>query len=238
MFPNRDPLNRHVEWSDPVMKFVGVSTEPRRIVGVVADLDDENVVPGPAVTVYHPLGQAFGGGRLFVHTSTDPYALVTPITRIIRDLSADQPVEKAATLDDVRAEVLAPNRLNALVFGGFAGVALMIAIVGVAGVLAFSVSARTREFGVRLAIGSEPMDLLRRVVKEGAVIAAIGILAGVFGGLVLTRILGIYIAEVSLPGALPTLAAAFVLVAAALLASLIPAARASRVDVINALRPE
>ena len=82
-----------------------------------------------------------------------------PITRIIRDLSADQPVERATTLEDVRAEVLAPDRLNALVFGGFAGVALLIAVVGVAGVLAFSVSARTREFGIRLAVGSAPRNI-------------------------------------------------------------------------------
>jgi len=238
MFPKQDAVNRHLAWTDPVMKFIDVSPEPRRIVGVVADIDDENVVPGPAVTVYNPLDQAIGGGRLFVHASTDPYALVPPITRIIRDLSADQPVENAATLDDVRAEVLAPNRLNALVFGGFAGVALMIAIVGVAGVLAFSVSARTREFGIRLAIGSEPKDLLGRVIKEGAMIAGVGIVAGVVGGLALTRAVGTYINEVSLPGIVPTLGAALVLVAAALLASLVPAARASRVDVINALRPE
>ena len=238
MFPNQDAVNRHVMWSDPVMKFIDVSPEPRRIVGVVADVDDENVVPGPAVTIYHPLGQALGGGRLFVHARTDPYALVPPITRIIRDLSADQPVEKAATLDDVRAEVLAPNRLNALVFGGFAGVALLIAIVGVAGVLAFSVSARTREFGIRLAIGSAPKDLLQGVVKEGATIAAVGVVAGLLGGLALTRAVAAYINEVSLPGLLPTLGAAFVLVVAALVASLIPAARASRVDVIDALRPE
>jgi putative ABC transport system permease protein len=238
MFPNQDAVNRQLTWTDPVMKFIDVSPTPRRIVGVVGDIDDENVVPGPAVTVYHPAEQEFGGGRLFVHARTDPYALVNPITRIIRDLSADQPVEKAATLDDVRAEVLAPNRLNALVFGGFAGVALLIAIVGVAGVLAFSVSARTREFGIRLAIGSEPKDLLGRVVKEGAVIAGMGIVAGVVGGLVLTRALGVYIAEVTLPGVLPTLGAAIVLAIAALFASLVPAARASRVDVINALRPE
>jgi len=238
MFPGRDPLNRHISWTDPVMKFIDMSTEPRRIVGVVADLDDENVVPGPAVTVYHPLGQAFGGGRLFVHTKTDPYTLVTPITRIVRDLSADQPVEKAATLDDVRAEVLAPDRLNALVFGGFAGVALMIAVVGVAGVLAFSVSARTREFGIRLAIGSEPKALLGRVLKEGATIAGIGIVAGGVGGFLLARAIAAYINDVSLPGVVPTLGAALVLVAAALLASLVPAARASRVDVIDALRPE
>jgi hypothetical protein len=238
MFPNQDAVNRHVMWSDPVMKFINVSPEPRRIVGVVADVDDENVVPGPAVTIYHPLGQALGGGRLFVHARTDPYALVPPITRIIRELSADQPVEKAATLDDVRAEVLAPNRLNALVFGGFAGVALLIAIVGVAGVLAFSVSARTREFGIRLAIGSAPKDLLHGVVKEGATIAAVGVVAGVVGGLALTRGVASYISEVSLPGFVPTIGAALVLVIAALVASLVPAARASRVDVIDALRPE
>jgi predicted permease len=238
MFPNQDAVNRHVMWSDPVMKFINVSPEPRRIVGVVADVDDENVVPGPAVTIYHPLGQALGGGRLFVHARTDPYGLVPPITRIIRELSADQPVEKAATLDDVRAEVLAPNRLNALVFGGFAGVALLIAIVGVAGVLAFSVSARTREFGIRLAIGSAPKDLLHGVVKEGATIAAVGVVAGVVGGLALTRGVASYISEVSLPGFVPTIGAALVLVIAALVASLVPAARASRVDVIDALRPE
>ena len=102
----------------------------------------------------------------------DPYALVPAVTRVIRDMSADQPVERAATLEDVRAEVLSPERLNAFVFSGFAGIALLIAVVGVAGVLAFSVSARTREFGVRLAVGSAPRQLLARVLSEGVVIAA------------------------------------------------------------------
>jgi putative ABC transport system permease protein len=238
MFDNRDALNRQLMWTDPVMKFVGVTTAGRRIVGIVADVDDENVVPGPAMTVYHPFEQEIGGGRLFVHATSDPYALVAPITRLIREMSAEQPVENAATLEDVRAEVLAPNRLNALVFGGFAAVALMIAIVGVAGVLAFSVSARTREFGIRLAIGSAPMSLLTRVLKEGAVIAGVGIVAGAVGGYVLTRLVGAYIQDVQVPGALPILAAAMILVVAAVLASLVPAARASRVDVIDALRPE
>ena len=118
------------------------------------------------------------------------------------------------------------------------GVALMIAVVGVAGVLAFSVSARTREFGIRLAIGSEPKALLGRVLKEGATIAGIGIVAGGVGGFLLARAIAAYINDVSLPGVVPTLGAALVLVAAALLASLMPAARASRVDVIDALRPE
>jgi putative ABC transport system permease protein len=238
LFPNQDAVNRKFMWTDPVMKFIDVSTAPRRIIGVVADVDDENVIPGPAVVVYHPFDQEMGGGRLFVHARTDPYALVPPITKIIRDMSAEQPVEQAATLEDVRAEVLAPNRLNALVFSGFAGVALTIAVVGVAGVLAFSVSARTREFGVRLAIGSTPRHLLTRILGEGAVIASLGIVAGVAGGLALARVVGIFVQEVSLPGLLPLLAAATLLVAAALLASLMPAARASRVDVMQALRSE
>jgi len=238
MFPNQDAVNRNFLWTDPVTKFIGVSTGPRRIIGVAADLDDENVVPGPVVTVYHPMEQEMFQGRLFVHAKTDPYALVTPITKIIRSLSAEQPVENAATLDDVRAEVLAPNRLNALVFGGFAGVALLIAVVGVAGVLAFSVSARTREFGVRLAIGSTPTSLLTSILIQGAIIAGAGVIAGIVGGLALAQLIGAYLTEVTMPGALPLLGAAVVLVSAAILASLMPAARASRVDVMQALRSE
>jgi len=237
-FPNQEAVNRHLSWSDPIMKFIDISPAPRRIVGVVADLDDQNIVPGPAMNVYHPFEQEIGGGRLFVHARSDPYLLVTPIRRLIRELSADQPVERAATLDDIRAEVLAPDRLNALVFGGFALVALLIAVVGVAGVLAFSVSARTREFGVRMAIGSAPRHLLVRVLSEGAVIAVAGILTGAIIGYMLARFAGSYVLSVRIPGAVPIAGAAMVLIAAAVLASLMPAARASRVNVIQALRSE
>jgi predicted permease len=238
MFPNEDAVNRHLTWTDPIMKFIDVSPTPRRIVGIAADVDDQNVVPGPALNVYHPMDQEIGGGRLFVHVRSEPYALVAPIRRIIRDLSAEQPVERPATLEDIRAEVLAPDRLNTLVFGGFAGVALLIAVVGVAGVLAFSVSARTREFGIRLAIGSAPRHLLARVLGEGAVIAVAGIVTGAVAGYLLARFAGSYMQAIQIPGALPVIGAATLLVAAAILASLMPASRASRVDVIQALRSE
>ena len=124
---------------------------------------------------------------MFVHTHGDPYALVTSVTRVVRELSVDQPVEHAATLEDIRAEVLTPDRLNSIVFGGFAAVALAIAIVGVAGVLAFSVSARTREFGIRLAIGSQRRHLLTQVVAEGAVMAGAGVIAGAAIGFILAQ---------------------------------------------------
>ena len=153
-------------------------------------------------------------------------------------MSAEQPVEHAATLEDVRAEVLTPDRLNSLVFGVFAAVALAIALVGVAGVLAFSVSARTREFGIRLALGSQPKLLLKGVIADGAVMAGAGLLAGAACGFVLARLAGHYFPDMKMPGALPVVLSAFVLVAAAVVASWLPAARAARIDVIQALRSE
>jgi predicted permease len=234
MFPNGDAVNRHLMWTDP---YFGKPV-PRRIVGVVADVDDENVVRRPAMAVYQPVRQIGLAGRLFVRAAGDPYAVVPAVTRVVREISADQPVERAATLADVRTEVLSPERLNAFVFSGFAGIALLIAVVGVAGVLAFSVSARTREFGVRLAVGSAPRQLLARVLSEGALIAAIGIAAGAVGGYALARVAAKFFEQVQLPGALTVLGSAAVLIAAAVVASLMPAARASRVDVLQALRSE
>jgi putative ABC transport system permease protein len=238
MFPNQDALNRHVYWTDPVMAFIGIHTKPRRIVGVVADVEDERLTPGPAITLYHPFAQEIGGGRLFVHVRANPYSLVLPVTRVIREMSADQVVERAATLEDVRAEVLTPDRLNTFVFGGFAAVALMIAVIGVAGVLAFSVSGRTREFGIRLAIGSQPSSLIRGVIGEGAVMAGFGIIAGAAAGYALAQLAASQFQEIRMPGAVPVAGAALVLLAAAVIASFLPAVRAARVDVMQALRSE
>jgi putative ABC transport system permease protein len=246
IFPNQDAINRHVYWTDPVLQFSpGTDAEkarlvaPRRIIGVTADIDDGHIVPGPTLTVYSPFGEGvLFGGRLFIHTGANPYALAMPVTRVIRDMSADQPVEHAATLEDIRAEVLTPDRLNSLVFGVFAALALAIAVVGVAGVLTFSVSARTREFGIRLALGSEPQRLLKGVIAEGTVMAAAGVVAGAAFGFVLARLAGRYFLDIKMPGALPVFVSAFVLMAVALIASALPAARAARVDVMQALRSE
>jgi putative ABC transport system permease protein len=240
MFPGQDSINRHVYWTDPVLQFLpGFKSEQLRIIGVTADIDDQNVVPQPTLTIYSTFnhGPMFNG-RLFVHTSTNPYSLVTPATQIIRGISAEQPVEKAATLEDIRAEVLRPDRLSTVVFGIFAAVALTIALVGVAGVLAFSVSARIREFGIRLALGSPPRRLLAGVIAEGAIMATFGLLAGSVGGYWLARIAERYIPDLRMPSVLPVVASAFVLLAAAVIASAMPAARAARVDVMQALHSD
>jgi putative ABC transport system permease protein len=234
LFPNGDVLNRKFRWTDPLFSKL----PPCRIIGVVADVDDEHVVGGPAITIYHTVSQVEFANRLFVLTAGDPYALKEPIIKTIHEVSADQPVEGAATLQDVRAEVLSPERLRAFVLSGFAGVALLIAAVGVAGVLAFSVSARTHEFGVRLAVGLAPRQLLMHVLLEGMLIVSVGIVAGAAGGYAFAGVAARYIESIHFPSLLPLVGAAAVLVGAAVIASLMPAARASRVDVLQALRTE
>jgi len=227
-------VNRTLWWTDGRW-----DRKPRRIIGVVADVDDENVVPGPALTIYGLAGdQTNMPGRLFVHAERDPYALVPAVTRVIRETLADQPVERAATLEDVRAEVLAPERLNAFVISGFAGVALLIAVVGVAGVLAFGVTARMRELGVRMALGATPRRVLAKVLLEGGLIVAIGIVAGAAGLYGFASVARSFVENFHPPGALPVLGAAAVLACVGVLASLMPAAKASHVQVVEALRSE
>jgi putative ABC transport system permease protein len=147
-------------------------------------------------------------------------------------------VERASTLKDIRAEVMTPDRLNAIVFGGFAGVALLISVVGVAGVLAFSVSGRTREFGIRMALGAQRRNILTNVLVEGLVIASIGVAAGVVVAFAFASAIGKYVAGVQLPGALAFIASAVVLLAAAVIASAVPAARAASVNAVETLRSE
>jgi putative ABC transport system permease protein len=204
----------------------------------VPDFDDENIIPSPAKTIYQPVDQEGWNGRLFVRAKGDPYSLVPAIDRTIHEMSSDQPVEKASTLGDVRAEVLTPDKLNAVVFGGFAAVALLISVVGVAGVLAFSVSSRTREFGIRIAMGALPRNILTNVLTEGGVMALMGVGIGVALGFVSIMVIRRFVGEIHYLGPLAFFASAFVLLAAALIASAVPAARAARVNAVEALRTE
>ena len=239
LFPGQVALNRHVMWTDPLIKYADISPAARRIVGVVADIDDASIIPQRNLTIYQPFAQGpLFGACLVVRAKKDPYALVPTITKTIRAAAATQPVEHPSTLEDVRTEVLANNRVNAIVFGGFAALALAISVVGVTGVLAFSVSWRTREFAIRLALGAQPRRILAGVLIEGATIAAIGIAAGGFVGWGLSRLAGNYVPELQLPGPIPLIGSAAVIVTSAVLASLVPAVRAAQVDTLQALRAE
>jgi ABC-type antimicrobial peptide transport system permease subunit len=237
LLPNGDVLNRTIKWTGSLAALLG-QDKPLRIIGVVADLDDEHLVRSPTPMLYQTARRMGFAGRLFVRTAGEPYALVPAVTRTIRQLAPDQPIERPATFEDVRAEVLSPDRVNALVFSTFAGIALLIAVVGIAGVLAFSVSARTREFGVRLAVGSPPRQILTKVLSEGVAIAGIGVVVGAIGAYALAQLATRFVGHVDLPGVIATIGSMTLLIAAAVTASLIPAARASRVDVLQALRSE
>ena len=238
LYPGQNAINRKMWWTDGVIKFIGISPEPRRIIAVVPDIDDENIIPSPAMTIYQPSEQEGWTDRLFVRTKGDAYLMVPAITKAIHDLSGDQPVEKAATLGDLRAEVLSPDRLNAIVFGGFAAVALLISVVGVAGVLAFSVSSRTKEFGIRMALGALPRTILTDVIRDGVVMAGIGVCAGFAIGFILDRTVGHRVAVISQPSPLAFVASGAIILAAAIVASAVPAARAARVNAAEALRSE
>ncbi len=238
LFPGQEALGRKLWWTDNVIKFIGISGEPRRIIGVVPDFDDENIIPSPKMAVYQPINQEGWDGRLFVRAQHDPYSLLPAITKTIHNMAADQPVEKASTLGDIRAEVLTPNRLNAIVFGGFATVALLISVVGVAGVLAFSVSGRTREFGIRMALGAQPRSILTNVLAEGAWIAGIGVAAGLVIGLAMARITANFLSEVQTPSVAVFGFSACAIVTAAVVASAVPAVRAARVNPAETLRSE
>ncbi|MBM4254990.1 MAG: FtsX-like permease family protein [Deltaproteobacteria bacterium] len=236
--PERDVLNRKLYWTDPIMKFIGVSQEPRRIVGIVPDIDDEHVIPGALPTVYQPFEQQVFGGRVFIHVRNGPHAIIPAVTQTIHELANDQPVVGGATLSEIRAEVISPDRLNAAVFSLFAVVALAIAVVGVAGVLAFSVSGRTREFGIRMALGATPSNILAGVIGHGAVMAGAGIATGLVGGYFLLQLTARFIGQMQMPGVAALAAAGAVLVLAGVGAAFVPAARAAATNIVESLKAE
>ncbi|HEY3933056.1 MAG TPA: ADOP family duplicated permease [Gemmatimonadales bacterium] len=238
LFPGQPAIGRTMRWTDGVMKFIGISYDTRKIVGVVPDFDDQNIIPNPSMTVYQPVDQEGWGGRLFVRAAGNPMPLIPSIVKTIQGVDADQPIEQAATLEDVRSAVLAPDKLNAIVFGGFAAVALLISVIGIAGVLGFAVSGRTREFGIRLALGADRRDVLAGVLREGVVLAVIGVVVGVLVGVAGVRVIAARVGTVQSPGVLVLLGVAMVIVVAAAIASAVPALRAARVDVVDALRAE
>ena len=175
---------------------------------------------------------------LVVRTRTDPAALARAVKAAVYTVDPDQALSAPETMDQVIANSVARPRLGALLVGVFAGLALLLAAVGLYGVLAYSVTQRTREFGIRLAIGSQPWHLVMGVVWQGALMAAGGVAVGALGGYALANLAGSYINGMQMPGAVPVAGSAAVLLAAALVASLVPAARAARVDVMQALRSD
>jgi putative ABC transport system permease protein len=239
LFGNEDPIGRRVAWTGEVLKFTPLSGDWRTVVGVVGDTRDQGLLSGPTPTMYLPFAQeVIFNGDLVVRTAEDPEGLQAMIVRAIREISPQQLIERVQTLEQIRDEAVAPRRLNALFIASFGTLALVIAMVGIAGVLAFSVSARTAEIGIRMSLGADAGRVRRMVLGQGGLLLAAGLVVGLSGALLATRLLRGLLFGVTPhdPVTLGTVAVGLAAVGVA--ACWLPAARAARVDPAVALRAE
>jgi len=240
-WPNQDPIGKHLT----------ITFEPsasREIIGIVKDvkLDGLNETR-PNATLYTPITQVYPeagaawrsfGMTLVARAQGNPNNLVASITNAIHQIDPDRPVLDVKTMEDVVAESLTPQRFNMLLLAAFAGLALLLAAVGIYSVLAYAVRQRVREIGLRMALGAQIGDVLRLVVVEGMKPTMVGLVIGILGALALGRALSSMIFGVSTRDVTTYACVSVVLVGAALFASLIPAWRATKVDPIRSLRDE
>ena len=237
---------------DPLGKRLTLSFLPqpasREIVGIVGDVKQDGLdVADTEATLYVPMGQisvaALGGWRSFgvtlaVRTSTDPAAMSSAIAGAIHQVNADQPVAQVLTMDQVLTQSISSQRFNMLLLAAFAGLALLLAAVGIYSVLSYTVRRRSREIGIRIALGAQLRDVLRMVVLDGMKPTLIGLAIGLAGAFALGRVLAGLVFGVSPSDPATFAAVSFLLAMVALFAILVPAFRATRVDPMTVLRDE
>jgi predicted permease len=239
LFGDENPIGRRVAWTGDVLRFTPFSGDWRTVVGVVGDTRDAGLDGAPTPTMYEPYAQEWiFGATLIVRTTADPTLLQGTIVRVIHELFPRQLIEKVATLEQIRGETVVPRRLNALFIASFGALAFVIAMVGIAGVLAFSVSSRTAEIGIRMSLGADAPRVRRMVLGEGGILLAIGLLVGLTGALFAARLLQGLLFGITPHDPMTLGAVAGVLAAVGVAACWLPAARAARVDPATALRAE
>jgi len=239
LFGNEDPIGKRVAWTGEVLQFVPISPDWRTVVGIAGDTRDEGLETGPTPTMYQPIMQEeIFSGSLVIRTKGEPALMQPAVLKAIRDLDPKQLIENVATLEQVRDATVAPRRLNALFIASFGTLAMIIAMVGIAGVLAFSVSARTAEIGIRMSLGADAAKVHRMILGEGGSLLAIGLAAGAVLAFVASSALRTLLFGVAPhdPTTLASVAGILALVGVA--ACWLPAARAARVDPAIALRTE
>jgi putative ABC transport system permease protein len=239
LFPGQDPIGRQVAWTGEVLKFIPVTGDWRTVVGVVGDTRDAGLDSDPTPTVFQPFAQEeLFNAALVIRTTSDPAALEPSVVRAIRELYPQQLIENVATLEEVRDATVAPRRLNALFITSFGALALLIAVVGIAGVLAFSVSSRTAEIGIRMSLGADAGRVRRMVLGEGGVLLGIGLGIGVVGAVLASRFMRGLLFGVTPQDPTTLAAVTLILGAAGVAACWLPAVRAARVEPAVALRAE
>ena len=231
LFPGRDPIGERIAWTGDVLRFIRVSDEWRTIVGVVGDTKDRGLDAEARPIVFQPFSQqpAWGGG-LVIRASADPSTLIPSVTRVVRSIVPTAPIENVLTVAQVKDQSIAPRRLNAALVSSFGILAVIIASVGIAGVLAFSVSARAKEIGIRMSLGADSARVLRMVIMEGGVLLGIGLVVGVAASMVGSRLIEGLLFGVPPHDPLTLALVAGIMATIGIGACWLPAAGAARID--------
>ncbi|HXY31184.1 MAG TPA: ABC transporter permease [Gemmatimonadaceae bacterium] len=237
LFPNEDPLGKRIAWTGDVLRFTPITPEWRTVVGVVGNTRDGGLDADLRPVMYMPFAQELAlGGGLVIRADTNVDALAVAATKIVRRIAPTAPIEHVLTVAQIKDQSVAPRRLNAALVSSLGILAVIIAAVGIAGVLAFSVSARTNEIGIRMSLGADGGRVQRMILGEGGVLVAAGLLLGVAGAFFASRIMRGLLFGVAPHDPITLMAVALLMAAIGVMACWIPALRAARIDPAIAMR--
>jgi predicted permease len=238
LFPNVSPIGKRIAWAGIVRTLYPDLAKWRTVVGVVGNTRDGSLEAAPQPVVFAPLLGGTTSGGLVIRTTGDPSALTAAATRIVRRIAPTALIENVMTIQQFKDRSISPQRLNAMLISSFGALALVLAALGIAGVLAFSVSARTNEIGIRMSLGADSARVERMILREGGTLVLIGLLLGVTGALLAGRVIQGLLFGIAPNDPATLISAGLVMAAIGMAACWIPALRAARVDPIMAMRAQ
>jgi len=230
-FPHEDPIGKRLAWTGEVLRFTPISGEWRRVVGVVGNTQDGGLDAKPRPVMFMSFIQEVSlGGGLVIRADSNESGLAAAATRIVRTIAPTALIENVLTVSQIKDQSVSPRRLNALLVSSFGILAVIIAAVGIAGVLAFSVSARTTEIGIRMSLGADRGRVQRMILKEGGVLLAIGLAIGVVAAYVASGIIRGLLFGIAPHDPVTMIGVAVMMAVIGIVACWIPARRAARID--------
>jgi predicted permease len=236
-FPGEDPIGKRIAWTGPLLKVSPISGDWRTIVGVTGNTRDGGLDAEPRASVFMPFAQMLSiGGALVIRADSNAPGLVAAATRIVHRIAPAAPIVRVLTVAQIKDQSVSPRRLNAELVSSFGILALIIAAVGIAGVLAFSVSTRTTEIGIRMSLGADRGQVQRMILREGGVLLALGLALGVAGAFFATGLVRGLLFGVAPRDPTTFVGVALLMMAIGIVACWIPALRASRIDPAIAMR--